>query len=938
MIIPAICDITTIIERIRTFGKVSITGFAGSSDALFVSQLSRAVDHIQVIAADDTCERFFSDIKQLEPDTVLIKDPYVHSSPARIFVTTVTGLDIPIHESFPVELQRGQEISIHDLLTDIERSGYAREDIVEDMHEYAVRGGIVDIFPPDNDPLRFEFYGTTLYSIRKFNTQNQRSYEEIESATINLARTDQIHTLRTRYAADTWRIAFTEIEGLGSTVEVRADGDIRLQFIPALRYYGDLKRLRSDMDRDQYTYCFYVSSRGLVKRLKSVLGDITAFLAPLSLGFIDQDSKTVHITETELFGTPIKRKQAFKGLFIDDLMALKENDYVVHADYGIGQFKRLTFITVEDRSYECLQIDYAGEDKVYLPIERINLIERYIAAQDHPPTLSRIGSDAWIKTRKKIKKATERVAIDLLNLYAQRAQQKGFGFSPDTMELRDLEVSFPYEETPDQQQAIIDVKKDMEAIKPAERLICGDVGYGKTEIALRAAFKAALDGKQTMLLCPTTLLAFQHYNTFKQRLAPYPVEVAMISRLVERHEIVKLLKRIAMGQIDVIIGTHRLLQPDVVFKDLGLLIIDEEQRFGVAQKEKIRHLAPNIDTFSLSATPIPRTLYMALSGLKNISTIHTPPPGRQDIFTKIIYYDEEEIQRIITHELSRGGQVFFVHNRIQTIDTVRQKLHHIVPDARICVLHGRMKETITAQRMVDFINRQYHILLSTAIVESGLDLPQVNTIIVDNAHTFGLADLHQLRGRVGRSNVQAYAFFIVPSRGRMTDEAHKRLSALASYSSLGSGFRLALRDMEIRGVGNLLGREQSGHINSIGYHLYMKMLNISINELQGRPPVREPVLDLKLDAYFPQEYMESGYERSALYKRLLAVESQIELDSIREEIIDRFGKYPAAVANLFKLSTIRIKAREIGAHEATRRGENILFYREGIIIKTEKLQ
>jgi transcription-repair coupling factor len=937
MNIPDIYDLSPVMDAVKAQGQVSISGLAGSADAVFVAQLSNRVASIQVIAPEDTCERMYADIKQLQPDTALVNDLNDHLSPARIFVTTSRGLDITLHEMDAVTLHRGQEISIDELLIDIARSGYLREDIVEEEKEYAVRGGIVDIFPPDKDPLRLEFYGSTLYSIRKFNTQNQRSFEEITSATIDLTRADQTHTLRTLYRPETWRIAFTDVNDLEPTIRVCPEADIAYRFIPASKYYGDLKRLRNDMERDTFKYRFYVSSHGIIERLKSVLGEISAFAVPLSLGFIDEHSNTAHITEQELFGTPIKRKQVFKGLFVDDLLALKENDFVVHADYGIGQFKGLTYITIEGRSYECLRIDYAGKDKVFLPIERINLIERYIAAQDRPPVLSRLGSDAWLRTRKKIKKATERIAIDLLRLYAQRSQQLGFSFSRDTMELRDLEVSFPYEETPDQLQAIMDVKKDMESVKPAERLICGDVGYGKTEIALRAAFKAALDGKQTMLLCPTTLLAFQHYTTFKQRLAPFPIQVAMISRLVGRQEMPGILEKIARGQVDIVIGTHRILQPDVAFKDLGLLLIDEEQRFGVAQKEKIRRLAPTIDTFSLSATPIPRTLYMALSGLKNISTIHTPPPGRQDIFTKILYYDEDELRKILAHEFDRGGQVFFVHNRIQTIETVHTRLRHLISDMRICVLHGRMKEAITARRMIDFIEWKYDLLLSTAIVESGLDLPRVNTIVVDNAHTFGLADLHQLRGRVGRSSVQAYAYFIVPSRRRMTDEAHKRLSALASYSSLGSGFRLALRDMEIRGVGNLLGREQSGHINSIGYHLYMKMLHLSINELQGRRQVKEPVLDLKLDAYFPKEYIESGYERSALYKRLLAVESQAELKSIREEITDRFGKYPDQVDHLFTLSAIRIKACELGAEEVVRRGKTVLYYRDGIIINTEDM-
>jgi transcription-repair coupling factor (superfamily II helicase) len=414
----------------------------------------------------------------------------------------------------------------------------------------------------------------------------------------------------------------------------------------------------------------------------------------------------------------------------------------------------------------------------------------------------------------------------------------------------------------------------METPKPAERLICGDVGYGKTEIALRAAFKAALDSKQTMILCPTTLLAFQHYTTFKKRLEPFPLTVEMVSRFRKKEELKKILKDLAKGGIDIAIGTHRLLQPDVQFEDLALLIIDEEQRFGVVQKEKIKNLKPGIDTFYLSATPIPRTLYMGLTGLKDISNIYTPPPGRKDIITKIIYYDEDEIRKIIQVELSRGGQVIFLHNRIQTIETVRAKLHKIMPSLKICLLHGQMRG--------------------------------VNTIIVDYAHRFGLADLHQLRGRIGRSDVQGYAHFIIPSRRRITDEANKRLSALASYTSLGSGFRLALRDMEIRGVGNLLGKEQSGHVNSIGYRLYIKILGKS--------------------------YIEKTYERTALYKRLLDIESEFELKKIAEEIVDRFGKYPEEVKNLFLLSKIRLRARELGATEVVRRGEQFVFHKEGKVI------
>jgi transcription-repair coupling factor (superfamily II helicase) len=685
------------------------------------------------------------------------------------------------------------------------------------------------------------------------------------------------------------------------------------------------------MSRKENTYKFMVSP-SLARKLGALLGEIETHHVPLETGFVDPHKHVIYLTEHEVFGKIRRRKPAYKGPFVDDLMGFKENDYVVHSDYGIGQYRGLSQIELEGKKIECLQIAYAGKDRLYLPIERLNLLERYVATDDRPPRLSKLGGEVWVRIKKRIKKATERLAMELLKLYARRMQEPGFAFSPDTPEMQALEASFPYEETKDQLQAIIDVKKDMESAKPAERLICGDVGYGKTEIALRVAFKAAIDGKQTMILCPTTLLAFQHYTTFRDRLRPFPVNVEMVSRFRRKNEMNKILKETAAGAIDILIGTHRLLQPNVKFKDLGLLVVDEEQRFGVAQKEKMKRLKPGVDVIYLSATPIPRTLYMSLTGIKNISNIHTPPLGRKDIITNIIPFDEGTIEESITRELERNGQVFFVHNRIQTIETVRVKLSRLLPGIKICLLHGRMHEDITAKRMLRFIDGEYDLLLSTAIVESGLDMPRVNTIIVDQAHTFGLADLHQLRGRVGRGEVQGYAYFIVPVRGRMTDEAQKRLGALASYASLGSGFRLALRDMEIRGVGNLLGREQSGHMNSIGYHHYIRLLSESVGELRGRAISHEPVLDLKLDAYFPSDYISSAYERTALYKRLLDIESLHELEQIKNEIIDRFGRYPEQVELLFTIAGIRLKAREINASEVVRREGKFLFYRDGLVI------
>jgi transcription-repair coupling factor (superfamily II helicase) len=866
------------------------------------------------------------------PQTLIIDEVNPYYQTSKIIITTKDLLEQNILAKEGVTFSKSQKIDTENIISRLNQIGYTREDIVEETNEYALRGGILDIYERGSEPVRLELYGDQIFSIRKFNIQTQRSVEVIQDVTLRLAKPISPKPLMELISTEAVAVSEMDIDLVMNHILISPTGEFDYNFAQPFEYFGDLTKLKEDIRKKNYVFKFFTTHKSLAERLKTVLGEIEIHHIPLERGFLDRSTKIAYLTETEIFGEIRRKKPAYRGLFVDDLIGLKEGDYVVHSDYGIGQFKELTLVDFENRKVECLRIDYAGTDKVYLPIERMNLLERYIATREQSPKLSKLGSEVWLKAKNRVKKATERLAIDLLNLYTRRSQEKGFSFSQDTMEMNELEASFPYEETPDQKKAIQDVKLDMETPKPAERLICGDVGYGKTEIALRAAFKAALDSKQTMILCPTTLLAFQHYTTFKKRLEPFPLTVEMVSRFRKKEELKEILKDIAKGGIDIVIGTHRLLQPDVQFKDLGLLIIDEEQRFGVVQKEKIKNLKPGIDSFYLSATPIPRTLYMGLTGLKDISNIYTPPPGRKDIITKTIYYDEDEIRKIIQVELSRGGQVIFIHNRIQTIETVRAKLHKIMPSVRICLLHGQMREDITAKRMVAFLEAKYDLLLSTAIVESGLDMPHVNTIIVDHADMFGLADLHQLRGRIGRSDIQGYAYFIVPSRRRITDEANKRLSALVSYTTLGSGFRLALRDMEIRGVGNLLGKEQSGHVNSIGYRLYVKILGKAISELQGKKILQEPILDLKMEAYFPSSYIEKTYERTALYKRLLDIESKYELDKIGEEIVDRFGKYPKEVKNLFLLSGIRLRARELGATEVIRRQQHINFYKEGKVI------
>lgn len=933
---PFNLNIKKIIEILYLRKEVTVGGLSGSSRTLFIAELARNLSQIIYITTAPKIDKYFHEIKRLVSGTTLIDEENPYYLKSKIILTTKDFLEKKLQIKEKLTLSKNQRIDIDDLIIRLVANGFTREDIVEEKREFALRGGILDIFEPNNIPVRIELYGDKIFSIRKFNTQNQRSVKAIEYITIELARIDCTKLLIELIDQNAVTVSEEKINLTLPNVFIATEGEIQYNFIPAYKYFGDLKKLREDIVKKEYIFKFFIPIHSLSEKLRSILGEIEVYSIPIEEGFIDKKRDVVYLTETEIFGEIKRKKRVYRGLFIDDLMGLKENDYVVHSDYGIGQFKGLTLIDFENRKVECLHIDYAGKDKVYLPIERLNLLERYIATSDKPPKLSKLGSELWVKAKSRVKKATERLAIDLLQLYTRRSQERGFTFSKDAMEIRELETSFAYGETEDQMKAINEAKNDMESQNPAERLICGDVGYGKTEIALRVAFKAALDGKQTMILCPTTLLAFQHYNTFKKRLELFPINVEMVSRFRKKEELKKILNDIASGKIDIIIGTHRLLQPDVQFKDLGLLIVDEEQRFGVVQKEKIRNLKPGIDTFYLSATPIPRTLYMALTGLKNITNIYTPPPGRKDIITKIIFYDEEKLKKIIKLEIERGGQIFFVHNRVQTIETIRTKLLNILPELKICLLHGQMKEDVSARRMVDFLRGKHNLLLSTAIVESGLDMPRVNTIIVDQAHKFGLADLHQLRGRVGRSDIQAYAYFIVPSHHKITDEANKRLGALVSYTSLGSGFRLALRDMEIRGVGNLLGKQQSGHINSIGYHLYIKILSESVNALKGKKSAYEPILDLKMDAYFPSTYIESAYERTALYKRLLNVESKFELRSIKDEIIDRFGTYPKEVENLFLLSEIRLKARELGATEVVRRNKNFVFYKEGRVIRKEK--
>lgn len=638
-------------------------------------------------------------------------------------------------------------------------------------------------------------------------------------------------------------------------------------------------------------------------------------------GFTIDSANIIVLTDQEIFGTKrrpdLLKKTTKQGKYdyYTNIEDLKPNDFVVHVKHGIGKYRGLVKMTIDNVEREYLMIEYAQDGKLYLPVEQINLLYRYRGSHDVLPKLSKLGGTEWELTKKKVKKAVKRIAEDLLNLYTARSKIEGFAFNKDSHWQIEMEESFPYTETPDQWKAICEVKTDMESSKPTDRLICGDVGFGKTEVALRGIFKAVLSGKQAAILVPTTILAQQHFNVISERFAPYPIKIAMLSRFVSPREQKKILARLSLGEIDVIIGTHRLLQDDVKFKNLGFVVIDEEQRFGVAHKEKLKQLRVNVDVITLSATPIPRTLHMALSGARDMSLINTPPVNRLPVKTYIGEFKPTIIKTAILHELERGGQVYIVHNRVETINKVATYIKETVNEARVAIAHGQMHEKDLENVMFDFLLKKYNVLVCTTIIESGIDIPNVNTIIIDNSHQLGLAQLYQLRGRVGRSDIQAYAYCLYHEDAILTEAAKNRLQAIREFSNLGSGYQIALRDMEIRGVGNILGPEQHGHMISVGFDFYCELLSEAIDKLRGlevSTPELDCVVDLNINAYIPTSYIEDETQKVIEYKRLANIRTIKELEYINSEWEDRFGNLPVEVENLIKIVRLRILANQIG--------------------------
>ncbi|MHB0998790.1 MAG: transcription-repair coupling factor [Armatimonadota bacterium] len=633
----------------------------------------------------------------------------------------------------------------------------------------------------------------------------------------------------------------------------------------------------------------------------------------LRAGFKFGDARLMVVTDSEMFGAGRVRhtRKAFKkGLALTSLLELSPGDYVVHINHGIGRYAGMSKLsgTSGDRDY--LLLEYTGGDKLYVPVDQIDRVQKYIGSEGHAPAINKLGGTDWAKTTKKVKQSVREMAKELIALYAARQSLEGYSYPPDTPWQQEMESSFPYTETPDQLDAIHDVKQDLESPKPMDRLICGDVGYGKTEVAIRAVFKVINDGKQVAVLAPTTVLTQQHYNTFVERLAAYPVKVAMLSRFRSKSEQRQTVEQIRTGEVDVVIGTHRLLSKDIDFRDLGLLVIDEEQRFGVAHKERLKQLRKTVDVLTLTATPIPRTLHMSLSGIRDMSLINDPPEGRTPVKTHCTEYEDELVRDAILRELDRDGQVYFVHNRVDNIEHIADHIRNLVPYAKVDVGHGQMGEHELERVMIDFYENKFDVLVCTTIIESGLDIPNVNTIIINNADKMGLAQLYQLRGRVGRSNRQAYSYLLYEPFRVMSEVAEKRLQAIREFSDLGSGFKIALRDLEIRGAGNLLGAEQHGQMSSVGFDMYCRLLAEAVNELKGEEPSQFelPPADLPMDAYIPKEYIPSESLRMSFYKKMTAVREPGDIDQIADEFKDRFGELPKPVKNSLEILRIRMKA------------------------------
>lgn len=857
-----------------------------------------------------------------------------------------------------MSIRKGDEISHEKIVAALSAGGFERVDFVSAPGQYAIRGSLVDIFSYSNNyPYRISFWGDEVEKINSFDCNTQLSTGEEdnieivsdvmssgsedgqcvlemlpEGSVLWLDSSDMYSGLEFFQFAGNFRKVYIDIP-LGS----QADDAVVFNISPQPSFNKNFELLTEDIRgriEGGYKVMIFGDKVSQLDRIQSILsqngGLMPEFVKGKNIhnGFIDSEDKVCCYTDHEIFDrfqrVSLRRTvEKSEQLTINDLNSFNIGDYVVHIDHGVGIFGGLVRMRDDNgRVREVVKITYKDGDVVFVSVHSLNKISRFRSSDGEPPRISKLGSKTWGALKTSAKSKVKDIAKQLIQLYAKRRSSKGFAFSADTYLQEELESSFIFEDTPDQEIATAAVKRDMEDDCPMDRLVCGDVGFGKTEIAVRAAFKAATDGKQVAVLVPTTILSLQHYNTFRQRLQNLPCTIDYVSRLRTPKETAEIKKRLAAGQIDILIGTHKILSKEFEFKDLGLLIIDEEQKFGVSAKEKLRELKHSVDTLTLTATPIPRTLQFSLLGARDLSIINTPPPNRIPVQTEIILFDEKEIKSIINYELNRSGQIFFLHNKVEELQSIYEILHSLVPDMKICVAHGQMEASRLEKIMLDFMRGDYDMMLSTTIIENGLDIPNANTIIINQAQNFGLSDLHQLRGRVGRSNKKAFCYLIVPPLVSITDDARRRLKAIEEFSELGSGFNIAMQDLDIRGAGNLLGAEQSGFITEMGFETYQKILAEAMEELgvetgmnlhnERSVFVTECTIETDQPALIPDGYMDITAEKIRIYRSIDSMSSDKEIDNYAKRLEDRFGTLPEEVKNLFLVVKIRNRGAALG--------------------------
>ncbi len=873
----------------------------------------------------------------------------------------------------PIELAPGATVGLDELAERLALAGYERVDRVQERGQFAVRGGLVDVFPTTGrEPLRVELFGDELEAVRAFSPFTQRALHEVESAVVYPAAERRLDLQEVRlddepapvprdlvgpldrppdlvWEAEQVREVWAEEFG----VDLSLKGAAELDAFPrgqahgfeaqrpaiAARGLAEAENELAGFVRAGNRVVVAFPHRGEALRTANLLRrveprileegeplpdepELLFAVSPARRGFVWRDLGLVLLPDTQVFRKRARTRAAPPGRALQSFADLRTNDFVVHEDHGIGKLLGFETKTVAEVTRDYLYLGFRGDDRLYVPHEQIGKVSKYIGADATAPALSKLGGKAWQNLKSRARTSLRELAGELLALYARRQQAPGVPYELENEWLERLEADFPYRETEDQRTAIEAVKEDLEAPRPMDRLVCGDVGFGKTEVAVRAAFAVALNSKQTLMLVPTTVLAEQHWNTFRERYRDFPVRVEMISRFRSPKEQKQVVADFAAGKVDVLIGTHRVLSRDVIPKELGLVIVDEEQRFGVAQKELLRALRLEVDVLSLSATPIPRTLHMSLSGLRDISVIETPPEGRRPIRTYVGEYDEELVTAALEREQERGGQSFYLHNRVESIEEAAAKLQQLAPGLRVQVAHGQMRERELEEKMHSFLRGDADVLVSTTIIESGLDIPQANTLIVERADALGLAQLYQIRGRVGRSDVLAHAYLFYPDSRELSPEARARLATLADHTELGAGFAIAMRDLEIRGAGDLLGAEQSGHVAALGFELYVELLAEAVAELSGerRPAARPVRVEASVDAYVPAPYIEAEALKIDLHRRLALTETEDELRELHAATEDRYGPLPEPVENLFSIQEAKLKLAQAGADYLVFRG------------------